>query len=167
MWTEHWPLHDSDRTWFTGSLKRLERSVPVSPCWTFNCQVEKSQSLSGFAFVTKHPVKLGRWLRGIRNGKLDIWLLFDQVLDLWKFGKFVKKEKEKGKKGGAMCHSGHNVALYWVQLVYICKQTIQSKAIWDGVIFQGQITQFFVRNQTKNESDTAFNVKVQVWNLAR
>ena len=45
------------------------------------------------------------------------------------------------KKGG--CHSGHNVALYWVQLVYICKQTIQSKAIWDGVIFQGHIIHSF------------------------
>ena len=160
MWTELWPLHDSDRTWFTGSLKRLERSVPVSPCWTFNCQVEKSKSLSGIAFVTKYPEQPRRWLRDIRNGKLDIWLLFDQVLNLWIYWQICKK-----KKGG--CHSGQKVALYWLQLVYIYTQALQSKAIWDGVIFQGQITQFFLRNQTKNESDTAVNVNVQVWNLAR
>ena len=32
-----------------------------------------------------------------------------------------------------MCHSGHIVALYWVQLVYIYTQTLQSNAIWDEV----------------------------------
>ena len=42
-----------------------------------------------------------------------------------------------------MCHSGHIVPLYWVQLVYIYTQTLQSKAIWDEVIFQGQITHSF------------------------
>ena len=39
-----------------------------------------------------------------------------------------------------MCHSSLNVALYWLQLVNIYTQTLQSNAIWDEVIFQGHIT---------------------------
>ena len=42
-----------------------------------------------------------------------------------------------------MSHSGHNVGLYWLQLVNIYTQTLQSNAIWDEVIFQGQITHSF------------------------